>query len=185
MTESRNSSVVNVVASSNTGFEVDLGELSEAMDNVSYNPEDFPGLVYRMSDPDVSALLFNSGKIVATGADSVDEAETGVASVFEVLQEAGVDVVDDYEVQIQNIVSSANLGSILNLNAIAIGLGVERVEYEPEQFPGLIYRVDDLDVCVLLFGSGEVVVTGGNEEYEGQQAVDQVREELDRLGLLG
>lgn len=85
----------------------------------------------------------------------------------------------------QNIVTSADLGESLNLNAIAIGLGLEDVEYEPEQFPGLVYRVDEPDVVTLLFGSGKVVITGGKEPGEAEQAIKQIRDDLDELGLLG
>jgi transcription initiation factor TFIID TATA-box-binding protein len=184
MSESTNGSTVNVVASSSIGCEVDLDQLSEDMSPVSYNPEDFPGLVYRMNEPDVSTLLFHSGKIVATGADAVEEAEDAIHSVFTTLDDLGVPVDDNYDVDIENIVTSAEIGHRLNLNAVAIGLGVEVVEYEPEQFPGLIYRVDDPDVCVLLFGSGQVVVSGGNEEGEAEEAIDIVENELDSLGLL-
>lgn len=184
MSQQLNGSTVNVVASSSIGTEVDLEELSNDMSPVSYNPEDFPGLVYRMDDPDVSILLFHSGKIVATGADAVQEAEQAVHTVFSTLESLGVPVDDDYSVNIENIVTSAELGHRLNLNAVAIGLGVEEVEYEPEQFPGLIYRINDPDVCVLLFGSGEVVVSGGSEEGQAEEAISTVEEELDTLGLL-
>lgn len=177
-------STVNVVASSSIGAEVDLDELSNEMNPVSYNPEDFPGLVYRMDEPNVSTLLFHSGKVVATGADQVGEAREAIHTVFNRLANLGIPVDDDYEVRIENIVTSAELGHTLSLNAVAIGLGVEEVEYEPEQFPGLIYRIDEPEVCVLLFGSGQVVVSGGNEEGEAERAIEQVREELDTLGLL-
>jgi transcription initiation factor TFIID TATA-box-binding protein len=70
-------------------------------------------------------------------------------------------------------VSSADLGETLNLEAIAIGLGLEDVEYEPEQFPGLVYRLDDPRVVILLFGSGKAAVTGGTtSEVVESQLVD-------------
>ncbi len=77
------------------------------------------------------------------------------------LKEIGISVIDEPEVKVQNIVASADLGVDLNLNAIAIGLGLENIEYEPEQFPGLVYRLDNPRVVVLIFGSGKMVVTGG------------------------
>lgn len=184
MTEKQKSSIENVVASSNIGREIDLEQLYEDMSPVSYNPEDFPGLVYRIDDPDVSTLLFNSGKVVATGADGVSEATDAIETLFSTLEDLGVSISEDYQVEIENIVTSSELGHRLNLNAVAIGLGVEKIEYEPEQFPGLIYRIDDPDVCVLLFGSGQVVVSGGNKEYEADVAINKVRKELDNLGLL-
>jgi len=70
------------------------------------------------------------------------------------------------------------------LNAIAIGLGLENIEYEPEQFPGLVYRVDDPDVVVLLFGSGKLVITGGSNVTDAEDALIKIEEQLDDLGLL-
>lgn len=91
---------------------------------------------------------------------------------------------EEPEIVVQNIVSTADLGYPLNLNAIAIGLGLENIEYEPEQFPGLIYRIDDPDVVVLLFGSGKLVITGGRTTDDAGDAVTTVRTRLEELGLL-
>ena len=96
----------------------------------------------------------------------------------------GTKIVDKPEIKIQNIVASANLGRVLNLNAIAIGLGLENVEYEPEQFPGLVYRMSSPKVVMLLFGSGKLVVTGGKKPEDAEVAVEKVFIELDGLGLL-
>ena len=73
----------------------------------------------------------------------------------------GIKTLENPEITVQNIVASADLHTILNLNAIAIGLGLENIEYEPEQFPGLVYRIDVPKVVVLIFSSGKLVVTGG------------------------
>jgi len=91
---------------------------------------------------------------------------------------------DNPEIIVQNIVASADLGAVLNLNAIAIGLGLENIEYEPEQFPGLVYRIAEPKVVMLLFGSGKLVVTGGKKPADADAAVDKIVEELDGLGLL-
>jgi len=96
----------------------------------------------------------------------------------------GTQIVDKPEIKIQNIVASANLGRVLNLNAIAIGLGLENVEYEPEQFPGLVYRMAIPKVVILLFGSGKLVITGGKKPEDAEAAVEKVVIELDGLGLL-
>jgi transcription initiation factor TFIID TATA-box-binding protein len=73
---------------------------------------------------------------------------------------------------------------VLNLNAIAIGLGLENIEYEPEQFPGLVYRLSDPKVVILLFGSGKLVVTGGKKPEDMVNAVDRIVEELNSLSFL-
>jgi len=85
---------------------------------------------------------------------------------------------------VQNIVASSDLGAKINLNAIAISLGLEKVEYEPEQFPGLVYRLDVPKVVVLLFGSGKLVCTGAKKPEDVGAAVDKITEELKAAGLL-
>ncbi|MGH2669960.1 MAG: TATA-box-binding protein, partial [bacterium] len=104
--------------------------------------------------------------------------------VTERIEQAGVKVDREPVIQVQNIVASADLESELNLNAIAIGLGLERVEYEPEQFPGLVYRLEEPKVVVLLFGSGKLVCTGARRPEDAQRAVEKIRDELSALGLL-
>ena len=96
----------------------------------------------------------------------------------------GIETLADPEITVQNIVASADLQAVLNLNAIAIGLGLENIEYEPEQFPGLVYRIDDPKVVVLIFSSGKLVVTGGKSPENCEQGVEVVRQQLDSMGLL-
>jgi len=86
---------------------------------------------------------------------------------------------------IQNIVASAELGDALNLNAVALGLGMENIEYEPEQFPGLVYRMFDPKVVLLLFGSGKLVITGGKSPKDCENALLRIRNMLFNLNLLG
>ena len=100
------------------------------------------------------------------------------------IKKLGIPVIDEPEVKVQNIVASADLGVDLNLNAIAIGLGLENIEYEPEQFPGLVYRLNNPRVVVLIFGSGKMVVTGGKNPDDAVRAVEKIAEELTTLGLM-
>jgi transcription initiation factor TFIID TATA-box-binding protein len=72
----------------------------------------------------------------------------------------------------------------INLNAIAIGLGLENVEYEPEQFPGLVYRLGEPNVVVLLFGSGKMVITGGKQPEDVEAATEELVSQLTDLDLL-
>jgi transcription initiation factor TFIID TATA-box-binding protein len=177
-------SIENVVASTGIGQELDLESLSMDLTGSEYDPDQFPGLVYRLQEPKSASLIFRSGKIVCTGAQSVEDVNRSLRIVFEKLRELGISVADDPEITVQNIVTSADLGQTLNLNAIAIGFGLESVEYEPEQFPGLVYRIDDPDVVALLFGSGKVVITGGTDPTDAQEAIEAIDSELDDLGLI-
>ena len=176
--------VENVVASSDIGQELDLETLADDLVASDYNPDNFPGLVYRLQEPKAAALIFRSGKIVCTGANSVKNVQTALRQVFDELRELGIQVTDAPEIVIQNIVSSADLGHTLDLNAIAIGLGLENIEYEPEQFPGLVYRLDEPSVVALLFGSGKLVITGGKQLEDAEQALSVIEDRLTDLGLL-
>lgn len=177
--------IENVVASTGIGQELDLESVAMDLAGADYDPEQFPGLVYRTRDPKAAALIFRSGKIVCTGAQSIADVHESLRLVFDELRALDIPVEDDPEIVVQNIVTSADLGRTLNLNAIAIGLGLERVEYEPEQFPGLVYRLDDPDVVALLFGSGKLVVTGGEQPDDAREAVDRIVSRLGELELLG
>ena len=178
-------SIENVVASTGIGQELDLQSVAMDLDGADYDPEQFPGLVYRTQEPKSAALIFRSGKIVCTGANSTAAVHESLDIVFEKLRALKIPVDDDPEITVQNIVTSADLGEPLNLNAIAIGLGLEHIEYEPEQFPGLVYRLDEPSVVALLFGSGKLVITGGKEPSDAADAVDVITERLGELGLLG
>ncbi len=100
------------------------------------------------------------------------------------LNSIGIKTIENPQITVQNIVASADLHTILNLNAIAIGLGLENIEYEPEQFPGLVYRIDEPKVVVLIFSSGKLVVTGGKTPEDCERGVEVVRQQLDNMGLL-
>jgi len=176
--------IENVVASTGIGQELDLETLADDLQATKYDPDHFPGLVYRMQEPKAAALIFRSGKIVCTGAKSVADVTAALEQVFDELRELGVQVDDSPEIEIQNIVSSADLGHHLNLNAIAIGLGLEHIEYEPEQFPGLVYRLNEPPVVALLFGSGKLIITGGKRIEDAEHALDVLEDQLTDLGLL-
>jgi len=100
------------------------------------------------------------------------------------IRKAGISLDSEPKIEVQNIVASSDLGQKINLNVIAITLGLERVEYEPEQFPGLVYRLDEPKVVLLLFGSGKLVCTGARRPQDVEAAVDKITEELKAAGLL-
>jgi transcription initiation factor TFIID TATA-box-binding protein len=177
--------IQNVVASTAIGQELDLQSLAIDLKGADFDPDKFPGLVYRVLDPHATALIFRSGKITCTGAESIPDVHEAIETVFEQLSSLGIEVRENPDIEVQNIVTSGDLGEKLNLNAIAIGLGLENTEYEPEQFPGLVYRLDEPDVVVLLFGSGKTVITGGKEPEDAEAATEVLISQLTDLNLLG
>lgn len=176
--------IENVVASTYLGAELDLSRISLMLEGAEYEPDRFPGLIYRLKEPKTAILLFHSGKVVCTGGKSWKQVDDTVRTVSERIRRGGEKVVAHPKIQIQNIVATSNLGSDLNLNSIAITLGLDRVEYDPEQFPGLVCRLDEPRVVVLLFGSGKLVCTGARRPMEVSQAVERITEELRAAGLM-
>jgi transcription initiation factor TFIID TATA-box-binding protein len=176
--------IENVVASTSLGIELDLPAIAISLDGSEYDPEQFPGLIYRLKEPKTATLLFRSGKVVCTGAKSLDQVKLAIEKVTKQIEKAGVHIKKDPKIQVQNIVATSDLGQKINLNAIAISLGLEKVEYEPEQFPGLVYRPDVPKVVLLLFGSGKVVCTGARKPQDVEDAVDKITIELRAAGQL-
>ena len=99
----------------------------------------FPGLVIRIKEPKTSALIFSSGKVVCTGARSMDKVRESIKKIIKSLEKIGIKIKIEPKVKIQNIVASGAIGMDLNLNVLAMKL--KNTEYEPEQFPGLVYKL--------------------------------------------
>ena len=176
--------IVNLVVTTDLKHNLQLEKIASTLHNVEYNPEQFPGLVYRLDDPKTATLLFTSGKANCTGAKNLEDVRKAVDTISEKLRKLGVKVYKNLEIVVQNIVATADLGGELNLNEVAMGLGLENVEYEPEQFPGLVYRVKEPRVVMLLFSSSKIVCTGGKNTEDVSTAVEKVSKKLTSMGLL-
>ncbi|MDD1727821.1 MAG: TATA-box-binding protein [Methanospirillum sp.] len=176
--------IENIVASAKITDSLDLPQIASSIKDAEYNKKRFPGVVIRMQDPKIAALVFGSGKVVLTGAKSVENLTRGLNILGELLRNLGIEITNELSYKVQNIVTSADLGAGINLNKIAVGFNLERIEYEPEQFPGLVYRLDDPKVVVLLFGSGKLIITGGKVQEDAQRAVLKIVDDLKGLGLL-
>jgi len=170
--------IVNVVVSTKIGDDIDLEHVADVLDNAEYEPEQFPGLVCRLNDPRVALLIFRSGKLNCTGAKSKEEAEIAIKKIIKQLKEAGFDIEENPEIKVQNMVATAELGTEPNLDEIS---ALEGTEYEPEQFPGLVYRMKDPKVVVLIFGSGKIVITGLKRKEDAYRALENVLNMLKEL----
>ncbi|KZX13437.1 TATA-box-binding protein [Methanobrevibacter curvatus] len=174
--------IENIVSSASIGKEIELNEVSKALEDVRFNKEQFPGLVFKLKDPKTAALIFSSGKLVCTGAKSIKDSKIAINKTVDLMRTIDKDIPKKFDITIQNIVASANLEATLNLEAVAIEL--ENTEYEPEQFPGLVYRLEDPKVVLLLFGSGKVVCTGAKTKDDAKLGVERAYDRLMQLELL-
>src|SRR3990167_3726762 len=131
--------IQNIVASTSLEKDIPLIKLAEALPNTEYNPEQFPGLVMRIKEPKTSALIFSSGKIVCTGAKSMKIVKDSIAMIIKNVEKIKVKISEQPKFTVQNLVAAGSIGIDLNLNALAIQLS--NTEYEPEQFPVLVYKL--------------------------------------------
>lgn len=175
----RDIQVVNIVVSSDLKHDVPLEKMAATLSNTEYNPEQFPGLVLRIKEPKTSALIFRSGKIVCTGSRTMEDVKESIQKIIKSLEKINVKITIEPQINIQNIVASGTIGMDLNLNKLAIKL--ENTEYEPEQFPGLVYKLDEAKATFLLFSNGKVVCTGTRSEKAVHDALDKLIERLKRL----
>jgi transcription initiation factor TFIID TATA-box-binding protein len=177
--------VENIVASINFADKLDLDLIAQSLDNAEYEPEQFPGLIYRLDNPKTATLLFRSGKANCTGAKNIGDVRRSVEIISDKLRNLGFDIYkdEDLKIVIQNMVAMSSLGIELNLNEVAMGLGLENVEYEPEQFPGLVYRMDDPKVAILVFASGKLVCAGAKKVEDISIAIEKLSEKIASLGF--
>ena len=175
--------IVNVVSSGSLGVELDLSAVADELgDLAEYDPEKYPGVYVNLSESSPLITLYRTGKYIITGSDSEKEAEATRKEFLSILAEHGIlSNPGDQWFEVQNYVCTADIGQQLNLSALAIGLGLEHTEYEPEQFPGLVYRPPEHNCVLLAFGSGQVVITGATEIEEAERAFATIAERIDSL----
>ena len=175
-------SIENVVAAAALNQRVDLNAVVKGFPGVEYRPEQFPGLVFRLRRPKTATLIFSSGKMVCTGAKSEKEARRAVLTVVKELKKGGIIIVGKPDLRVVNIVASGGLGGNVDLEKAVSTLG--KTMYEPEQFPGLIYRMDEPKVVILLFASGNLVCTGAKREQDVYDAVHKLHRILEEQQLI-
>ena len=153
--------IQNVVVTATLNQKIGLNAVVKGCPGVEYRPEQFPGLVFRLKRPKTATLIFNSGKMVCTGAKSEKEARHAVMTMIKELKKSGIIIISKPELKTQNIVASISLGGMIDLEQAVIKLA--KTMYEPEQFPGLIYRMGEPKVVILIFASGKLVCTGAKK----------------------
>ena len=168
--------VQNIVATTSLEEQVSLTKLARTQPNTEYNPDTFPGLVLRIKEPKSAVLVFSSGNLVCTGTKSIVQVKDVVQQVIKQLKKIGVNVKVKPKITVQNIVASGAINLDLNLNTLALEL--ENTEYEPEQFPGLVYKLEDPTATFLLFSNGKLVCTGTKNKAQLDDSIVQLNKNV-------
>ena len=174
--------VHNVVASLKVGDKIPLVRLVEYVDSVEYEPDQFPGLVLRLDDPKSAALVFSNGKVISTGTKSAQQAGEAVNKLLDIFKDLSIPVLNN-QYTIDNVVASTHVGKGLNLTKIAFSL--DNTEYDPQQFPGLVMRLSELEdkgIVFILFRTGKVIGTGAKSEESIIKAFEVLYNKLKEIG---
>ncbi len=173
--------IVNLVASSSLNQNLDLYNLAMTLPDVEYEPEQFPGAILKIKEPHISLLLFKNGKLICSGASSEKDIEIGIRKAAKLVKSVQKDikVPKKIEYEIVNLVATASLDLDIDLFSLAVKL--DNVEYEPEQFPGAIIRIDDPLLTILLFKNGKMIIAGAKREIYLKKGLKRIVEIVNKL----
>lgn len=174
--------IVNAVGGGDLNEELDLDELYSEIggEEVRYDPEYWPGLYVRFTPDSPAVLLFRTGKYNIAGADSIaqlKETNKKILNNLDAFEVGG----DASEFEVRNLVFLEKYGRELNLDQLTVALGLENAEYEPEQFPGVLYKHPEVTGTFLIFKNGKVILTGAKDTDDAKSAFMKLFDELDTL----
>ncbi|HIE33626.1 MAG TPA: TATA-box-binding protein [Candidatus Altiarchaeales archaeon] len=174
--------IENMVSAITLDTKIDLKKFASTVKGLEYNPDRFPGVVFRIKEPKLAMLIFSSGKVICTGAKSRREIDIAVENLIKKLGEGGIIVKSKPRVEVQNIVASAKMDVNVNLDLLA--MEAENVEYEPEQFPGLVFNLDEPKTVMLVFRSGKIIITGAKTPEAAHIAAEKTKKAIEEIGAV-
>lgn len=170
--------VENVIASADLQKQLDLQEIAKMIKG-QYNPDDFPAVMYKMGNPKTSFLIFKDGKIICSGAKNIEDSEIAIEKLIDAIKESKN--LRRETIKIQNIVAQTDLNMNLDLNSLKDKLLMGTVEYNPEDYPFLIYHLKIPKISALLFNNGKIVITDATEERDANKAIMKIEEEIRQI----
>lgn len=162
----------NIVSTVNLNCKLDLKKIALHARNAEYNPKRFAAVIMRIREPRTTALIFSSGKMVCTGAKSEEDSRLAARKYARIIQKLGF-TAKFLDFKIQNMVGSCDVKFPIRLEGLVLTHG-NFSSYEPELFPGLIYRMVRPRIVLLIFVSGKVVLTGAKVRQEIYEAFDKI-----------
>ena len=176
--------IENIVAYAKISDYFEIDKIAEMISDFEYKPEDFNGLTWKLSYPKSAILILPNGKIFCTGAKTIEDVESSIKRTIEKIKSANIEVVQNLTIEIQNIIASTDVERELHLSSISKGLIMDHVNYKPEEFPGLMYKMDDLGAVVIVFSSGRIVSTGSRTIEGASKAIELMKDKLSSIGAL-
>lgn len=165
--------IQNIASTANFGVRLDLKKIALKCRNTEFNPRRFGAVVMRLREPRATALMFASGKICVTGVKSTHNATLAMKKFHYIIERIGFQPKEYMDFKVQNIVGTADCGFPIRLEGLVYAHSAF-ASYEPELFPGLIYRLVSPRVVFLIFVSGKIVITGAKKESDLANALTKL-----------
>nr|XP_029119648.1 TATA-box-binding protein isoform X2 [Elaeis guineensis] len=162
----------NIVSTVNLGCKLDLKMIALRARNAEYNPKRFAAVIMRIREPKTTALIFASGKLVCTGAKSEEQSKLAARKYARIVQKIGFQA-QFMDFKVQNVVASSDVKFPIRLERLSLHHDAF-CTFEPEIFPGLIYRMKDPKIVLLIFASGKIVLTGAKSRDQLYRAFEQI-----------
>eukprot|EP00934_Nitzschia_sp_Nitz4_P008681 Nitzschia sp. Nitz4//scaffold22_size323478//184053//184962//NITZ4_000550-RA/size323478-processed-gene-0.471-mRNA-1//-1//CDS//3329543064//8671//frame0 len=165
--------IQNIASTANLGVRLDLKKIALKCRNTEFNPRRFGAVIMRLREPRATALIFSSGKICVTGVKSTHNATLACKKFHYIIEKCGFKPKEYMDFKVQNIVGTADVGFPIRLEGLVYAHSAF-ASYEPELFPGCIYRLVSPRVVLLIFTSGKLVITGAKKESDLSMALSKV-----------
>lgn len=176
--------IENVIVTTDIEADLNLNDIASVIPEVDYDRKSFPGIVIKLDNPKTVTFILKSGKTVCTGGKSFKESRIALEAITQKLKDSGVKIKDDLYIDVKNIIVSLNLQTKLNLEEVGTVFNWQKMKYEPDQFPGLIYETDIDNVSILVFDSGKIVCSGAKKLSEINRVLDKFINRMHAVGLI-
>lgn len=177
--------LVSAVGGGKLSRELDLEELSKHLEasSVQYDPSSYHGIILRFEEAGPAVMIYRSGSFSISGAKSLESLYDTYEKLVNELDTLLGSLEYEEEFEVRNLVHQATMDDreSINLNALAIGLGLDSVEYEPEQFPGMLYRPNRDNHLFLIFATGKIVSTGFSSPEKAEEEMTEVKDEIEAI----
>jgi transcription initiation factor TFIID TATA-box-binding protein len=158
------------------GCTLDPEKIAQTVSNAEYNPRRFAAVIMRIREPRTTALVFKTGKMIVTGAKDISESQAAAKTYVKIIQRCGFSAsVSDFK--ISNMSATVDFGFPIRLEGLMYAHHTS-CTYEPELFPGLVYRMTEPKVVLLIFVSGKVVITGAKSVESLTQGMTNIHPHL-------
>lgn len=168
--------IANIVATVTLTAPLDLAWIHERLPQTEL-PGKSQWLKMRLPPNNTYIAFYKSGKFLITVKDP-DRIQGIAEEVLNLLHKIDLDI-GIVKIQIHNVVVYAKFPLKTTLESIVVNLDPHKASFEPEQFPGLVYK--DWGVSFLLFSTGSCIIAGLKDVKDAEPMIERFKEVIGAL----